>query len=187
VNDEFSNDEWAPIRHSVIPSFRHSSFVIRHSSFANRPGWTRTTDPLLVRQLLLPLSHGTSYRARSSAICKRRLRESNPRPLRAAVFKTVSSTNRAVSQIAAVGIEPTPTASKAVMLTFTPRRNQQALARAEAAETGIEPAGNVFNRHAQLPTVAPPQSNESGRLDSNQRFPVPETGGITRLSYVLKA
>jgi hypothetical protein len=23
------------------------------------PGWTRTTDPLLVRQLLLPLSHGT--------------------------------------------------------------------------------------------------------------------------------
>jgi hypothetical protein len=30
-------------------------------------------------------------------VVQRRLRESNPRPLRAAVFKTVSSTNRTVS------------------------------------------------------------------------------------------
>ena len=61
-----------------------SAFPLSSSS----PGWTRTTDCLLVRQLLLPLSHGT---------IERRLRELNPRPLRAAVFKTVSSTNRTVS------------------------------------------------------------------------------------------
>jgi hypothetical protein len=132
----------------------------------------------------------------------RRLRESNPRPLRAAVFKTVSSTNRAVSltnsdgpsrtdsdsfkashadpyttprqsrpppnqrrptgsepvvrplhqkPLRELGIEPRLTAWKAVVLC------REHYTREQAAEAGIEPATNVFNRHAQLPAVAPPQ------------------------------
>lgn len=63
----------------------------------------------------MPLGHRTDNKAETEGI-------EPPTPCRAAVFETVSSTNRAVSSQAAVGIEPTPTASKAVMLTFTPRR-----------------------------------------------------------------
>ena len=47
----------------------------------------------------------------------------------------------------------------------------------QAAEAGIEPAGNVFNRHAQLPAVAPPQS-KSARLDLNQRSRRPKRRGM---------
>lgn len=49
------------------------------------------------------------------------------------------------------GIEPPPSVWKTDVLPLHHTRVEQ------AAEAGIEPAGNALNRHAQLPTVAPPQ------------------------------
>ena len=53
--------------------------------------------------------------------------------------------------IRAGGIEPPPSVWKTDMLPLHHTRVEQ------AAEAGIEPAGDVLNRHAQLPAVAPPQ------------------------------
>ena len=44
----------------------------------------------------------------------------------------------------------------------------------------------ALNRRLPVPTRAPPQF-ESAQLDLNQRSPVPETGGIARLSYTPNA
>ncbi len=41
---------------------------------------------------------------------------------------------------------------------FTKHATRHSATPARAAEAGIEPAGNVFNRHAVLPAVPPPQS-----------------------------
>ena len=53
------------------------------------------------------------------------------------------------------GIEPPPSVWKTDVLPLHHTRVEQ------AAEAGIEPAGDVLNRHAQLPTVAPPQCGDN--------------------------
>ena len=72
---------------------------------------------------------------------------------------------------------------KAVMLAcFRDRsRRQSACPSNGAAEAGIEPAGDVLNRHAQLPTVAPPQCGEDKVILSEAKNPEsPSTRQILR-------
>jgi hypothetical protein len=76
---------------------------------------------------------------------QRKLRESNPRPLRVVGFKPMSSTNRTTS-VAMLGIEPSPTASKAVMLPL--HHIATAPRRIERRPTGSEPVVRPLHQRA---------------------------------------
>ena len=105
------------------------SSVFLPPPFISSPGWTRTTDCLLVRQLLLPLSHGTInnewHATRSSAETE----GIEPPTLAGTCFQDSvldqpDSLLRIVNQAAAARIERALTRSKRVVRTFTLRRNK---------------------------------------------------------------
>jgi hypothetical protein len=84
---------------------------------SSNPGWTRTTDGLLVRQLLLPLSHGT--KAETEGIEPPTLAGSC---FQGSVLDQPDSLLRIVNQAATARIERALTRSKRVVRTFTLRR-----------------------------------------------------------------